>query len=346
MDAFYASVEQRENPQLRGKPVAVGGSKRGVVMTASYEARKFGVRSAMPSGLARKLCPQLLFVKPQFDVYKSVSLQIREIFGSYSDLVESVSIDEAYLDVTRVKRGPPSATLVAKAIKEEIYAQTELTASAGVSFNKFLAKTASGLNKPDGLTVILPENVRELLDRLPVSNFHGIGPKTAAAMKIKGIETGADLLKYSKQELVQWFGKAGRYYYRIVRGQDERDVHTSRIRKSLGAERTFFEDIHEVSELLERLHTIADTVANRLQVSELYGRTLTLKVKYYDFVVNTRSRTLKRGISSSEEVFQLGSELLHTLFPLDRPIRLLGLSLTNLSKKKEDSHQIPLPFCS
>ena len=336
MDAFYASVEQRENPELQGRPVAVGGSKRGVVMAASYEARVFGVRSAMPSGLARKLCPDLLFVKPHFDIYSAESKRIREIFRSYTDLVEPVSIDEAYLDVTEVKQGPPSATLVAKAIKEEILEATQLTASAGVSFNKFLAKTASGMNKPDGLTVILPDQVEEVLNALPVGGFHGIGPKTAEQMEARGIKTGADLRTHSEEELVQWFGKAGRYFYRMVRGIDERKVSTSRRRKSLAAERTFAEDIMAMPQLLERLQGIADVVADRLQKAELTGRTVTLKVKYHDFSITTRSRTLQRGTASSAELFAIGSELLQSPLPPARPIRLLGLSLSNLNAATEE----------
>lgn len=331
MDAFYASVEQREDPELRGKPVAVGGSKRGVVMAASYEARKFGVRSAMPSGLARKLCPDIVFVKPRFQIYSAESKRIREIFRSYTDLVEPVSIDEAFLDVTEVKKGPPSATLIAQAIKEEIYALTELTASAGVSFNKFLAKTASGMNKPNGLTVILPDQVERLLDALPVGRFHGIGPKTAARLEARGITTGADIRKLSEEELTRWFGRAGQYYYRIVRGIDERSVHTNRTRKSLAAERTFFEDITALPELLERLQGIADVVAERLLKAGLSGRTITLKIKYHDFTISTRSRTLKHGISSASDLFAISSELLRTPLPPARPIRLLGLSLSKLS---------------
>ena len=344
MDAFYASVEQREDAELRGKPVAVGGRKRGVVMAASYEARRFGVRSAMPSGLARKLCPDLIFVKPHFEMYSAESKRIKAIFRSYTDLVEPVSIDEAFLDVTEVKQGPPSATLIAQAIKKEIYALTGLTASAGVSFNKFLAKTASGMNKPDGLTVILPDQVERLLDELPVSRFHGIGPKTAARMESRGITTGADIRKLSEEELARWFGRAGRYYYRIVRGIDERSVRTNRTRKSLAAERTFFEDIIAVPELLERLQGIADVVARRLQAAGLTGRTITLKIKYHDFVISTRSRTLKQGTSSAADLFSIGSELLRTPLPPARPIRLLGLSLSNLNAAtdNDDVEQLSL----
>lgn len=336
MDAFYASVEQREDPALRGKPVAVGGAKRGVVMAASYEARAFGVRSAMPSGLARKLCPEIIFVKPHFDLYVADSKVIREIFRTYTDLVEPVSIDEAYLDVTEVKQGPPSATIVARSIKEEIFRTTGLTASAGVSYNKFLAKTASGMNKPDGLTVVLPDQVEDLLNGLPVGRFHGIGPKTAAQLEARGIRTGADLKKLTEEELARWMGKAGRYYYRIVRGIDERKVSTSRTRKSLAAERTFIEDIGEMPALLEKLRGIAETVADRLEKAGVSGRTITLKIKYHDFSIATRSKTLRQNTSSAAELFAIGSELLQTPLPPARPVRLLGISLSNLSSNDDD----------
>ncbi|MEO5931445.1 MAG: DNA polymerase IV, partial [Candidatus Kapaibacterium sp.] len=236
MDAFYASIEQREDPELRGRPVAVGGSKRGVVMAASYEARAFGVRSAMPSGLALRKCPDLVFVKPRFELYRAISHQVREIFRSYTDLVEPVSIDEAYLDVTDAKKGLPSGTLIARSIKEEIHEATGLTASAGISFNKFLAKTASGMNKPDGLTVILPDDAEAFLATLPIERFHGIGPATTRRMRSLGIENGGDLRERSERELVENFGKSGRYYFRIVRGMDGREVSPDRERKSLGAE--------------------------------------------------------------------------------------------------------------
>lgn len=343
MDAFYASVEQREDPELQGRPVAVGGSKRGVVMAASYEARKFGVKSAMPSGLARRLCPELIFVKPHFEIYTEVSRQVREIFRTYTDLVEPVSIDEAYLDVTETKIGPPSATLIARAIKRDILETTRLTATAGVSFNKFLAKTASGMNKPDGLTVILPENAREVLDALEIGRFHGIGPKTAERLRRAGINTGADLRALSERELAAKFGKAGRYYYRMVRGIDDRSVRTHRRRKSLGAERTFLEDIGNIDELLNRLSGIAETISQRMERASLSGRTVTVKIKYYDFTISTRSRTLSHGIHTAEDLFRIGSELLRNPPPA-RPLRLIGLSLSNLTEEsdEDDSGQLEL----
>ena len=254
MDAFFASVEQRDNPELRGKPVAVGGSKmRGVVAAASYEARVYGVRSAMPSVTARRLCPQLIFVKSSFDKYREVSDQIRKIFYSYTDLVEPLSLDEAYLDVTETKRGPDSATLIARAIREEIFVATQLTASAGISFNKFLAKVASDINKPNGQKVIKPEEADEFLAALPVEDFHGIGKVTAARMHKMGFRTGADLRRLSEVEMAQRFGKVGRHYYRIVRALDDRPVNPHRNRKSVGAERTYSEDVSQLADMREKL---------------------------------------------------------------------------------------------
>lgn len=335
MDAFYASIEQRDNAELAGRPVAVGGRKRGVVMAASYEARAFGVRSAMPSGLALRRCPQLIFVKPRFDIYREVSQQVREIFRSYTDLVEPVSIDEAYLDVTDVKKGPPSATIVARAIKEEILQTTRLTASAGVSFNKFLAKTASGMNKPNGLTVILPEDADALLDGLAIERFHGIGPATAKRMRAVGIECGADLRRLEERELREHFGRVGSYYYRIVRGLDDRQVRVDRERKSLGAERTFERDIAEVEEMLARLEAIAAEVARRLEKASIAGRTVTLKIKYHDFAISSRSRTLDHSVATATELYAIGADLLRDPFPPLRPVRLLGLTLSNLHGENE-----------
>jgi DNA polymerase-4 len=336
MDAFYASIEQRENRELAGKPVAVGGSKRGVVMAASYEARAFGVRSAMPSGLALRRCPELIFVKPRFELYRDVSRQVREIFRSYTDLVEPVSIDEAYLDVTEVRKGPPSATLIARAIKDEIRAATNLTASAGVSFNKFLAKTASGMNKPDGLTVVLPEEAEALLDALAIGRFHGIGPATARRREAIGIETGADLRRLDEALLVEHFGRVGRYYYRIVRGLDDRAVRPDRERKSLGAERTFERDISEVPEMLGKLEAIAAEVARRMAQASIAGRTITLKIKYHDFTISTRRRTLEHFTASAGELLAVGAGLLRDPFPPRRAVRLLGLTVSNLASPDDD----------
>jgi DNA polymerase IV len=330
LDAFFAAVEQRDDPALRGRPIAVGGAgPRGVVMTASYEARPFGVRSAMPSTVAKRLCPELLFVKARFDAYRKASARIREVLLSYTDLVEPLSLDEAYLDVTEPKRGPPSGTLIARAIKEEIRAATGLTASAGVSFNKFLAKLASDLRKPDGLAVIRPEEAEAFVAGLPVERFHGVGPATAAKMRAMGIHTGADLRDRREDELVARFGKAGRHYFRIARGVDERPVEPDRERKSLGAERTFDEDLTEVEAMLARLEPIAETVAERLTRAETAGRTVTLKIKHSDFTITTRSRTLAREVRARDELLRLAAELLRVPTPPRLPVRLLGLTVSN-----------------
>ncbi len=331
MDAFFASIEQRDAPELRGLPVAVGGRRRGVVMAASYEARAFGVRSAMPSSLALRRCPDLIFVKPRFDAYREASHQIKTIFRSYTDLVEPVSIDEAYLDVTEAKRGAPSATLIARAIKAEILETTRLTATAGISFNKFLAKTASGMNKPDGLTLILPEDAERVLNALAIDRFHGIGPATAGRMRALGIENGEGLRAFEERALVEHFGKAGRYYYRMVRALDERPVRPNRERKSLGAERTFDRDLARPQDLLERLEGIADEVGRRMGNAEIAGRTVTLKIKYHDFTISTRSKTMPHRVASAEELRAIGAELLRTPALPARAVRLLGLTVSNFS---------------
>ncbi|MCZ6758608.1 MAG: DNA polymerase IV [Bacteroidetes bacterium] len=332
MDAFYTSVEQRDNPELRGKPVAVGGtSKRGVVAAASYEARAFGVRSAMPSSVAARKCPDLIFVKTRFDVYKAVSKELRGIFKRYTDLVEPLSLDEAYLDVSEPKISAGSATSIAREIKKAILKETELTASAGVSFNKFLAKLGSDFQKPDGLTVITPANASAFIERLPIEKFYGIGPVTAGRMHDIGVQTGGDLLRLSEDELAARFGKSGRYYYKMARCEDDREVKPSRERKSVGAERTFEEDISDVGELLSRLDRIADSVAERLAQSGVAGHTVTLKIKYHDFEVNTRQMTSKLPVGSREELIELGDLLLrNSPAPPKRPVRLLGLSVSKL----------------
>jgi DNA polymerase-4 len=345
MDAFFASVEQRDNPELRGKPVAVGGtSRRGVVAAASYEARAYGVRSAMPTVVARRRCPQLILVKSRFDVYRAVSHQIREIFYTYTDLVEPLSIDEAFLDVTHVKQGPPSATLIAREIKARILKETGLTASAGVSINKFLAKLASDVNKPDGLTVILPEEAEAFVAALPVDRFYGVGPVTAERMRAMGIETGADLRARSEEELRKHFGKAGSHFYRIARALDDRPVRPDRQRKSVGAERTFEEDLIKEADLLKRLEYISAEVARRLERSGTTGRTVTLKIKYFDFVQQTRSRTLPHEVRSPEELFRISRILLNEPSLPTRPVRLLGLSVSGLTSPTENggSHQLVL----
>ena len=343
MDAFYAAVEQRDDPALRGKPVAVGGGgARGVVMAASYEARRYGVRSAMPGFQARRLCPELIFVRTRFDAYEAASRQIRQIFRSYTELVEPLSLDEAYLDVTLPKRGPPSATAIAAAIKRDIRAATQLTASAGVSFNKFLAKIASALHKPDGLTVIRPEQAAAFIAQLPIERFFGIGPKTAERMKALGIHNGADLTACSEDELVHRFGKVGRHYFRIVRGQDERAVQPDRPYKSIGAERTFDRDLGDPAAMLERLRPIAEQVAERMTAADSFGRTVTLKIKHRDFTLTTRQHTLSDWVHSAEELLALAAWLLHHPEPPRRPVRLLGLSVSNFALAPSAPRQLSL----
>ncbi|MEM7043954.1 MAG: DNA polymerase IV [Pseudomonadota bacterium] len=337
MDAFYASVEQRDDPALRGRPVAVGGGgHRGVVMAASYEARKFGVRSAMPGFKARRLCPELTFVKTRFDAYKTASRQIREVFLTYTDLIEPLSLDEAFLDVTAPKRGGDIATEIAAAIKAEILEKTELTASAGVSFNKFLAKIASDLEKPDGLTVIRPDQADAFIASLPIERFFGVGPVTAGKMKAAGIETGRDLRRRSETELVQLFGKVGRHYHRIARGVDEREVKPDRPYKSIGAETTFDVDLTDTTVMLERLRPLADRVIERAGAAGLHGRTLTLKIKYRDFSINTRQRTLEQPVDHTDEMMTLAAWLIDHPEPPRLPVRLLGLSLSSFEADSED----------
>lgn len=332
MDAFFASVEQRDNPELRGKPVAVGGSKmRGVVAAASYEARKYGVHSALASKIAAQRCPQLIFVKPRFDVYSAVSRQIREIFFSYTDLVEPLSLDEAYLDVTENKIGMPSASIIAKEIKQRILEETKLTASAGVSFNKFLAKIASDMDKPNGFTLITPDKAEEVVSGLEIEKFHGIGKVTAAKMQSMGILTGADLRLRSEEELVRVFGKVGRYYYHIARAQDEREVQPHRIRKSIGSERTFDEDLSEEDEMLERLQHLAEEVAQDMARLQATAKTVTVKIKYFDFTLNTRSKTYLSEFSSADAIYTIARELLRTPQLPAYPVRLLGISVSSLT---------------
>lgn len=332
MDAFFASVEQRDNPSLRGKPVAVGGSpdKRGVVAAASYEARKFGVHSAMPSRTAIQKCPQLLFVKPRFDVYRSISEQIRNIFYEYTDLVEPLSLDEAYLDVTVNKMDMPSATLLAREIKDRIWDELHLTASAGVSLNKFLAKTASGLNKPNGLTLIPPAEAEAFVAKLPVESFYGIGHVTAEKMHQLGISSGADLRTWTEVDLVRKFGKAGSFYFSIVRGSDDRPVVPNRVRKSIGAEESYADDLSDRYAFVTALSEIVVVLAERMERSQARGRTLTLKVKYADYQQVTRSRTLSEPISDHDEMLNLALELLADTEVENRHARLLGLTISNL----------------
>ena len=331
MDAFYASVEQRDDPALRGRPLAVGGTReRGVVMAASYEARQYGVRSAMPAVTARRLCPELLFVPPHFEVYKEVSGQIREIFSEYTPLIEPVALDEAYLDVTHNLPGIALATQVAREIRAKILARTHLTASAGISYNKFLAKLASDHRKPNGQFVIPPGRGRAFVEGLAVGQFHGIGPATAARLHALGIFTGADLRQQPEALLRQHFGKAGGYYHAIAHAEDHRPVQPNRLRKSVGAETTFAHDLHDLPDLLAALLPVAAKVWAYCQRSGQSGRTITLKVKYADFQQITRSRTLLAPVPDEAALLRLGQELLTALLPLPKGIRLLGLSLSTL----------------
>lgn len=346
MDAFYASVEQRDHPELRGKPIAVGGSsRRGVVASASYEARKYGVRSAMPSITARRLCPELVFVKSRFDVYRSVSRQIRALFFEYTDLVEPLSLDEAYLDVTEPLRGPRSATLIAAEIRERIEAATGLTASAGISFNKFLAKVASDINKPNGMKVIPPEEALAFLEQMEIEAFHGIGKVTAAKMRRMGIFTGKDLKRLSEIEMVRRFGKVGRHYYRIVRAEDHRPVNPNRIRKSIGAERTFKEDLTATPAMVDKLAYLCQVVHQYMTKADNFGRTLTLKAKTPDFKILTRSRTLSREVRELDEMVAIITGLFREHRAEIPSARLLGVSVSNLVKEQVDlGVQLELDF--
>ncbi|QIB66454.1 DNA polymerase IV [Kineobactrum salinum] len=331
MDAFFASVEQRDHPELRGRPVAVGGSaQRGVVAAASYEARVFGVRSAMASVTAKRRCPQLIFVPPRFDVYREVSQQIRLIFARYSDLVEPLSLDEAYLDVTRDKLGIGSATRIAQLIRSEIREQTGLTASAGVSYNKFLAKVASDQNKPDGIFVVLPQHGAGFVATLAARRFYGVGPKTAQRMARLGIHVGADLRARDREFLQVHFGKSADYLYQACRGEDHRPVRPDRLRKSIGGERTYGEDLCEPAALDAALVQIIDLVWDRVSSRQALGRTVTLKVKYADFQQITRARSVPDPVRGKTEFSALARELMQSILPLEQGVRLLGLTLSGL----------------
>jgi DNA polymerase-4 len=344
MDAFYASVEQRDDPELRGKPVAVGGSReRGVVAAASYEARAFGVHSAMPSITAKRKCPDLIFVKPRFDAYKAISLQIRDIFAEYTPIIEPLSLDEAYLDITENLKGINSATQIAEEIRARIRAETELTASAGVPYNKFLAKLASDHRKPDGLFVITPKMGPEFVEALPVRKFHGVGPATAKKMERLGIKTGLDLRAQTQIFLQRHFGKAGSYYYWVARGVDERPVRADRIRKSVGAENTFPTDLFTYEAARDALQEIVDKVWRYCEGSGIRGRTVTLKVKFANFQQITRSRTGQMHITTRSELEQLSNALLEPLFPVARGVRLLGVSLSSLAEESEGQPEFSLP---
>ena len=334
MDAFYASVEQLDNPELRGKPIAVGGtSKRGVVSAASYEARKFGVRSAMSSVIAMQNCPDLIFVKSNFKRYHEVSDQIRKIFYEYTDKVEPLSLDEAYLDVTENKKGNPSASLIAKEIRKKIKEVTGLNASAGISINKFIAKVASDINKPNGQKTVPPNEVIDFLEKLDIKKFFGVGKVTVQKMYRHGIFTGKDLKEKSKEYLDEHFGKSGRFYYQVVRGNHFSEVKTSRTRKSLAAERTFSENISSEIFMIKKLEDIAKEVEKRLKKSKVAGKTVTLKIKYSDFTLQTRSKTLPYYISDKNVMVETVKELLYQS-TMKNSVRLLGISLSNLNNDK------------
>ncbi|WP_422359649.1 DNA polymerase IV [Reichenbachiella sp.] len=347
MDAFYASVEQRDNPELKGKPVAVGGSRsRGVVAAASYEARKFGVRSAMPSVTAFRRCPNIIFVKPRFEVYKEVSQVIRNIFFEYTDLVEPLSLDEAYLDVTNNKIGLPSATLIAEEIRKKIFDTTSLTCSAGISINKFLAKTASDINKPDGLKLIKPDEAVNFIETLKVKDFFGVGKVTAEKMKRMGIHTGLDLKNKSLGFLSKNFGKSGAYYYNICRGIDDREVNPNRIRKSVSIENTYDTDLSDFQEVLTELQILSEALEKRLSNNHIQGKTVNIKIKYADFEQVTRSRTSQIWLSKSQDYKPFWEEIMNDKGLTEKPIRLLGLGLSNLNTEEKDNQgfQLTLEF--
>lgn len=345
MDAFYASVEQLDHPKLKGKPIAVGGIHRGVVAAASYEARMYGVHSAMSSKLAKEKCPHLIFVKPRFTRYKEISSQIREIFFEYTDLVEPLSLDEAYLDVTDNKRYMESANDIAREIRQKIFNKTGLTASAGISINKFLAKVASDINKPNGQKTIHPAHIIQFLEELPIDKFYGVGKVTARKMKALGIFNGKDLKQKDLNEMVSLFGKSGKHFYNIVRGVHHSKVNPNRIRKSLAVEQTFSDDIQLEKDIYIKLDKLSNELFYRLQKQNIQGRTLTLKIKYTDFSQFTRSNTNLEFIDSKKSIFNT-SKNLWLARPFDKPVRLLGLSLSNLNThpEKQVSIQLQIPF--
>lgn len=347
MDAFYASVEQMDHPELRGKPLAVGGGgERGVVAAASYEARKFGVRSAMSGAQAKRNCPDLIFVKPRFHRYKEISVQIREIFHEYTDLVEPLSLDEAYLDVTQNKENIPSASIIATDIRNKIFEKVGLRASAGISNSKFVAKIASDINKPNGQKTIAPEEVEAFLEELPIEKFFGIGKVTAGKMYLLGIFTGKDLKLKSLEFLKNHFKSSGEHYYNVVRGNHHSEVKPNRIQKSVAAEHTFVKNLTSEVYMMERLETIASELENRLKRSKVAGKTITLKIKYSDFSLQTRSKTLAYFIKDKDILLQTVKELLYQ-DPLKDSVRLLGISVSNLNnanQKKEEVMDVQLKF--
>jgi DNA polymerase-4 len=344
MDAFYASVEQLDNPELRGKPLAVGGSEvRGVVSAASYEARKFGVRSAMSGVQAKRNCPDLIFVRPRFDRYKEISKKVRKIFYDYTDLVEPLSLDEAYLDVTQNKKGNPSATLIAQEIRKRIYDELGLTASAGISVNKFVAKVASDYNKPNGQKTVNPEEVEAFLENLDIKKFYGVGKVTAERMYQLGIFTGKDLKGKSKEFLEEHFSKSGLHYYNIVRGIHNSSVKPNRTAKSVAAEHTFYENLTSEIFMEEKLQRIASELEKRLKRYNISGKTVTLKIKYSDFTLQTRSKTLPYFISDKGLLFETAKELLYQE-KMKESVRLLGISLNNLNTEEKKTVVVQLRF--
>jgi DNA polymerase IV len=344
MDAFFASVEQRDHPAYRGQPIVVGGrpDQRGAVAAASYEARKYGVHSAMPSRIAKQRCPHLIFVKPRFEVYKAVSQQIRDIFDRYTDLVEPLSLDEAYLDVTTNKVDIVSAMAIAREIKQAIHTETHLTASAGVSINKFLAKIASTLDKPDGLSLIPPEQAAAFVESLAIEKFYGVGAATATKMKALGIHTGADLKQWSAADLAARFGKVGQFYYQVARGQDDRPVNPNRIRKSIGAEQSFTEDLRDLAAMSAALKVLAQQVKERLDRHQRCGYTLTLKVKYADYEQMTRSRTVAQRLQEEDAISSLAQELLVRHLDAQRQVRLLGITISHLQEPSQALNDVQL----
>jgi len=344
MDAFYASVEQMDNPELRGKPVAVGGSEnRGVVSAASYEARKFGVRSAISGVLAKKYCPEIIFVRPRFDRYKEISSKIHKIFNEYTDLVEPLSLDEAYLDVTQNKKGNPSASLLAEEIRLRIFNEVGLTASAGISINKFVAKIASDYNKPNGQKTVNPDEVEAFLEELPIRKFYGVGKVTTEKMYQLGIFTGTDLKSKSLEFLEKHFGKSGTFYYYVVRGIHNSEVKSSRITKSVAAEHTFDVNLSSEIFMIEQLERIAVSLEKRLERHKLSGKTITLKIKYSDFTQQTRSKTLPYFISDKSLIMENIKELLYQEKMKDS-VRLLGISLSNLNNEIKKAVAVQLKF--
>ncbi len=343
MDAFFASVEQRDDATLRGRPVAVGhGAARGVVAAASYEARRFGVRSAMPSTTALRKCPDLVFAPPRFDVYRAVSAQIHAIFAEYTDLIEPLSLDEAYLDVTADRRGLGTASATAEAIRRRILEETGLTASAGISYNKFLAKLASDQRKPDGQFVVAPGRGEAFVEALPVQRFHGVGPVTAAKMERLGIRTGADLRRQSLAFLQHHFGKSGPWYFAVARGEDDRPVNPDRTRKSSGSETTFATDLTDPGAIEAGVAAMADEVWAWCETAGSRGRTVTVKVKWADFQQSTRSRSLSEPVAAREALRDVSRLLVRSLYPLTRGVRLVGVSLSNLEAAGASADRLAL----